>query len=402
MRIGLTVIVLLVSLLAAPRRSESTTTEQALARAVEFLWSKQADDGAWRSERYGVMRSGESLTPFVLSGLMRSIGSLSSDEAGRVRLAARFILDHLDDEGAIGRSDPDVFEYPVYSTAFAVESLLRVASYEKAWGGGPAEDFRQAARRMQRFLATAQYREVNGFQETDVAYGGWGFNAPVQSGVVGHMDLAHTRKALASLATWNEPSQLQQLRNRAEQFLLLMQKHPDAAVPQPHPIEIPDGKQRSTFDGGFYFSPIALSANKAPYDEETCSWPSYATATCDGILSLLAAGVGEDDPRLAAAVNWLQEHDNVDYPEGVPTDHPEPWGDAVRFYHYAVRAEVYRRLEFPIADQTRLAAAVVARQQPDGSFVNTMSPLMKEDDPVLCTTLAVMALQQLVHDVPRR
>ena len=386
-------LVLLVTLQTAACRAESVTTEQALARAVEYLWSKQTANGSWRSEQYGVMRSGESLTPFVLNALLRSIDSLSSDEAGKVLRAAQFITEHIDDEGALGRSDPDVLEYPVYSTAYAIESFRRIQSFHELLG----LDGYEWIRRMQAFLISAQYQEANGFSEVDVPYGGWGFNAPVRSGVVGHMDLAHTRKALAVLQSLADAPEAHALRQRAQLFLLLMQKHPDAAAPQPHPVEIPGTEHPSPFDGGFYFSPVALSANKALYDEKNSCWRSYATATCDGILALLAAGVGEDDKRLVAAVEWLKEHTDVDYPQGVPTDHPEPWGDAIRFYHYAVRAEVYRRLNFLVEDRARLAAAVIAHQRPDGSFVNTMSPLMKEDDPVVCTTLAAMALEHLVQ-----
>lgn len=368
--------------------AEPATTEEALARAVEYLWSKQAEDGSWRSEQYGVMRGGESLTPFVLHALLQSIDEMSADEAGRVLRAAEFISSHIDDEGAIGRSDPDILEYPVYSTAFALESFCRIQNYRHLLGAAGDE----AMDHMAAFLRSAQYQEANGFSETDVAYGGWGFNAPVRSGVVGHMDLAHTRKALAALRSLPDTPETQALLQRAQQCLLLMQKHPDATAPQPHPVEIVGPPPPSSFDGGFYFSPIALSANKALYDEQRYCWRSYATATCDGILALVAAGVDEDDERLATAVEWLKARSDVNYPQGVPTDHPEPWGDAVRFYHYSVRGEVYRKLSFPADDRERLAAAVVAHQRPDGSFVNTMSSLMKEDDPVLCTALAVLAL----------
>jgi hypothetical protein len=127
-------------------------------------------------------------------------------------------------------------------------------------------------------------------------------------------------------------------------------------------------------------------------DQPAPHFRSYATATCDGILALLAAGVPRGDERVSAAEAWLRRHSNLDYPQGVPTDHPEPWGEAIRYYHYAVRAEVYRRLDWPADERAALAALVRSRQRPDGSFVNDASPLMKEDDPVLCTGLAMVAL----------
>jgi hypothetical protein len=119
---------------------------------------------------------------------------------------------------------------------------------------------------------------------------------------------------------------------------------------------------------------------------------SYATATCDGVLALLSAGVPRDDERVVHAIEWLRQHDDLAYPQGVPADHPEPWGEALRFYHYAVRAEAYAALNWPGDWKTRLAAEVARHQAADGSFRNDLSPLMKEDDPLLCTALAAIAL----------
>jgi hypothetical protein len=42
----------------------------ALARAAAYLWQQQADDGGWHSHTYGLLRSGQSLTPFVLGTLL--------------------------------------------------------------------------------------------------------------------------------------------------------------------------------------------------------------------------------------------------------------------------------------------------------------------------------------------
>src|SRR4029077_2143054 len=138
-------------------------------------------------------------------------------------------------------------------------------------------------------------------------------------------------------------------------------------------------------------SPIVLAANKGREEhvDGASFFRSYATATCDGVLALLAAGVDRGDERVVRAVEWLQAHGDLNYPEGVPTDHPEPWGEAIRFYHYAARAEVYAALDWPGEWRAELAAIVAKTQAEDGSFRNTVSPLMKEDDPVMCTALVV-------------
>ena len=256
---------------------------------------------------------------------------------------------------------------------------------------------------MQGFLKASQLTEKTGFSSYMPAYGGWGFDEPQEPGVPGHMDLAHTRRAIQALAVTNQFLQrdtefLVSIADHAQHFLRVVQKHSAAVAPQPNTNILSCASAPAPpFDGGFYFSPVVLTANKGR--EETTNngatfYRSYSTATCDGILALLAAGVHKDDQRVTAALAWLGKHTDLDYPQGVPTDHPEPWGAAIRYYHYAVRAEVYRALNFPAADRAALAATVAKLQRPDGSFVNTESPLMKEDDPILTTALAVIALSE--------
>src|SRR5262249_23564769 len=42
-----------------------------LARAAGYLWNQQAEDGGWHSHTYGLLRSGQALTPFVLEALLQ-------------------------------------------------------------------------------------------------------------------------------------------------------------------------------------------------------------------------------------------------------------------------------------------------------------------------------------------
>ena len=373
------------------RASDSHSPEDALAHAVGYLWKQQKPDGSWRSPTYGVMHSGQSMTPFVLAAILKAPVKfkLAGDVPG-VEPARDFIRRLIDQKGSLGHVDPDVTEYPVYSTAYAVQCLVESSD----------SDDRKLVGRMAEFLTGAQYQPDNGFQETDVAYGGWGFDAPPKPGKTGHIDLAHTRRALDALRLTERWSQLAATRTRAESFLRLLQKQPDAVAKQPAVDE--EGTPSADpppFDGGFYFTPVVIAANKGRVEKSPgpC-WRSYATATCEGILALLAAGVPRSDPRVAAAVRWLDEHTNVDYPQGVPKDQPEPWGESIRYYHYMVRAEAYRALDWDRAERAKLAAAIIRQQRPDGSFQNPAAPLMKEDDPLLCTALATIAINSCLGE----
>src|SRR5580704_4066330 len=67
------VLMILMALAACATRTqpEPPPPQTPLGRAAAFLWKQQADDGGWHSHTYGLLRSGQSLTPFVLDGLLR-------------------------------------------------------------------------------------------------------------------------------------------------------------------------------------------------------------------------------------------------------------------------------------------------------------------------------------------
>jgi squalene-hopene/tetraprenyl-beta-curcumene cyclase len=283
----------------------------------------------------------------------------------------------------LGRADPEVLEYPNYATAYALRCLVRARRPQD----------RDLMKRMVAYLAAQQYGPARGFSEQSPAFGGWGFGGDYPPGETGHMDLAHTRHVLQALREAGEVEPA--VFTRAQQFLRFVQQHPDDPRPQLTADGSPAGSKIAPYDGGFYFSPMVLGANKGRTGtdaEGNTYFRSYATASCDGLLALLAAGVPRDDERVAAAARWLAKHPRLDYPEGVPRDLPEPWGESIHFYHLAVRSEVYRRLRWPGAWRTEIVRLLDGQQDRCGRFVNRRCHLMKEDDPLLCTTLAVIAL----------
>jgi hypothetical protein len=135
-------------------------------------------------------------------------------------------------------------------------------------------------------------------------------------------------------------------------------------------------------DGGFFFSTVNLDTNKA--GDVGGKYRSYGTTTCDGILSLRAAGVPANDPRVARAQAWLKKNH---LEERAPGFDLEParmgWSEGLRFYYAAAvtRAMPSLPVQLPV-------------QNDDGSFVNK-SNLVKEDDPLIATAFA---LRVLCHD----
>ncbi len=369
-----------------PQETENLLAKRVLNKATAFLQAKQSADGAWRSETYGLLKSGQSLTPFVLFALTDSPDGSQIPNKDSIRRAMRFLRNQSDPNGVHGRADPDFLDYPNYSTAYALRCFLRFGN----------EDDRARIGKMTSYLEAQQFSEKAGFEPKSPAYGGWGFGINGRPTLSSFVDLSHTRRVLASLARAKPVSP--KIRIRAERFLALLQKSPKEKRAPIIPGSTEEKTGQAPHDGGFFSSPNVAYANKGrtEVDPKTgqAFYRSYATATCDGILSLLALGIDKSDPRITSAARWLRTNEDWNLPGGIPLNDPAPWAESMRFYHLMVRAEAYSALDMPGDWRKTLARFLADKQLPDGSFLNPEGRLMKEDDPTLCTTYAVIALNR--------
>ncbi len=357
--------------------------EALLTKATDYLWSKQADDGGWHSETHGILRGGQAWSPFVLLALVDAPGTIARRKDSAVERGLEFVRAHVNDEGVLGLSDPDVFEYPNYATSYAVRLLVR----EEGKNDGPL------IARMSDYLASQQLTEHRGFTEQDPVYGAWGFGETnLPPGTPGFADLSHTRRVLQALhdAGFEDSTACR----KAELFLRIVQKHPAETRRQPG---MEDGTQGTpSYDGGFYFSPVVVARNKGGM-ENSGLFRSYATATCDGVLALFLAGVPRDDERMVSALNWLSSHPLLDHPEGIPEDSPDRWQDVMFFYHLLVRSEVYSTFGVEGPWRSEIISLLEQRQHADGSFANPSGELNKEDDPILATAMVVYILTNMIR-----
>src|SRR5437667_10019301 len=92
----------------------------ALRRGCQYLWSQQAEDGGWHSRTYGLLKSGQSLTGFILNALLQIPEQSCERPPGGVDRAIAFHKRNTNSEGAIGKMDPLLYDYPNYATALAV------------------------------------------------------------------------------------------------------------------------------------------------------------------------------------------------------------------------------------------------------------------------------------------
>jgi hypothetical protein len=309
-----------------------------------------------------------------------------------VERALAFIRTTISADGTVGVDGLPVAEYPTYAAAYALRCLVRY--------GDPADH--GLRERLCSRLANEQLREQTGFDPHDPAYGGWSFG-PRPEGSPGHVDLSITRHVLEALAEARflardeALARRETIADRAEQFLAYHQRDPRDLRPQPPDRAGPLGAIPPPSDGGFYLSAIVTAANKGGIatDAETGRryFASYASATAEGLLALLAVGVETADPRVEAARAWLVErHPRIDIHEGIPENDPTGWQDGLRLCHLAVRAEAHAAMGGPEGWRESIRREFARFQRADGAVQNLAGALMKEDDPYLGTALAVIAL----------
>ncbi len=313
---------------------------------VQWLWNQQAADGGWHSETYGLLRSGQSLTPFALLTLLETDASAAPQNVDR---ALKFIAAHTAKDGSLGRMDESSQDYPNYATSLAIRAIVRARR--------PGWEARIAP--MVRYLRTQQFADENGWKPADDPYGGWGMGGErLRPPNTGHVDLSMTRHVLQALreagAGVDDVA--------VKRALIYLRKLQDA-------------------DGGFIFSTTEEDTNKAGCpDVGHCR--SYGTATADGVLALVAVGA---DPKNAWA--WL-ERNQIETGRIAGFEGPvyERWHRGLAYYYGAVLSEA------AAAVGAKVPAWGAPSPLPGGWYANTEN-LVKENDPLIATVFAIRQSQ---------
>lgn len=347
-----------------------------LRKAVEFLWEQQGDDGGWHSQTHGILKSGQTCTAFVMDALLAVPDSIYPVGQSRVEEGLAFIVQHTNAEGALGKSDPDLMEYPNYATAFGCKVLLE--------HGNP--EHKALAGQMLDYLLNQQFDEDREYELSHAVYGGWGFGEEgLTPGNPGHVDLSHTRRILQTLRIGGKLEV--ECAAKAKIFLLRLQKSNKIQPPEEGLLS---QFEAPAFDGGFLYSPVQEDVNKGGWAVDSGRYmQSYATATCDGILA--ASTLADVEEIKKDAGEWLLKHPDWSAPEGIPIDHFQQWHKVMFYYHLSVRAQAYQALGWEDW-QDELMAELTGKQAEDGHFANLDGAANKENDPLIATAMVVKAL----------
>lgn len=351
----------------------------ALDRASRFLVEFQGTDGAWRSDHYGFFRSGDALTPLVLTALQSCSDRDYLAEQGLV--GGSEWLESLTERVSKSSEAWTMLKYPLFTASYA-------ARYYAALG-----DTARAASWAE-CIAGLQHSEALGWAPSEARHGAWS-DAPLPPGKpegrneevpdMLNPNISATAIAVLGLAA----------AGRADQARLAL-----PFIEKCHNWRSIGPAQDSTFDdGGFFFALGDPARNKAGVAGKDAAghqrYRSYGSATCDGIASLLALGSKPSDARLAAGLEWLRTRLTVEL------NHTGTWpadrADSARalLYYYAQALGLVfkqcKELPWVARAQENLWRGLIALQNRDGSWSNPDAESC-EDDPIVATAFAMHAL----------
>ncbi len=352
----------------APSRGE---VDAAYDRGVAFLLAARAPEGWW--EAFGQPEPG--ISAIAALALLRS----GDPEA---RAAAQPTLDWLvslqEDDGSIHAG-----RVQVYTTSVAVGALVAADDPKYA----------DAIARARAFLEGVQVDEGEGYDPDHKFYGGIGYGGDLRP------DLSNLQYAMEALhqagAGPDDPAFrramrfLQRVQNRSE-------SNPETYYDQGDPRPVRAGN-----DGGAVYYPGNSPAGYDLLPDGTRVARSYGSMTYALVKCYVFAGLPLDDPRLAAAVGWIQSHWTLEVNPGFDLVRDPKSGAQGLFYYYETVAEALDAAGLLWVTDTagvrhdwraELTAELLRRQRDDGSWVNEDAPRWWEGNPVLCTGYALSAL----------
>ena len=357
---------MLLTAVIAPLPTCAQTNETAelyrpmIQQGVAYLKKAQLPDGSFHRQ------ADPGVTALVTTGLLRS--GVSPDDAA-VAKALGYLKSYVRDDGGIYREGSFYRNY---------ETCLAIMCFVEANDDGRYDPLLAAAKA---FVKQLQWDEGEGIATGDVEYGGAGYGRHKRP------DLSNTQFMIDALLAAGEESNSEAIQ-RAIVFVSRCQNLPSSHNQTEFPAKNPDG--------GFYYTPASGGVSQAgehvSEDGVTGGLRSYGSMTYAGLKSMIFAGLDATDPRVQAAVEWIEQNYDL-------TENPG-MGDSGLYYYLHTFAKSLAALKQPTlitADgvghnwRNDLIRQLASTQQEDGSWVNANERWL-EGDKNLVTGYVLLAL----------
>lgn len=378
----------------------------AINDAVQYLLQKQSDDGLWRSEYYGNLKQGAGISSLVLYALAHAKPYLKEWPEESFDKGLKALQPNIEKNGYV--SNDDGADYSNYGSAMYLIAALK--------SGHEIPDNIES--KLVEYLVGSQLGQEDGFDSGNPDYGGWdlsgwmigkrpttGTNISVSSSVI---------EALA--AYFPVPNSIENDHPGLLKGVVRGDLEFDSVTGSIETAAEWVGKCQNRDeqgDGGFFFHP------KVNHDGNKAGWPtnhrrrarSYGSATADGYRSLLTLekliaaadmNTGQENDRFdlhknaARANDWLEEHDQLKTVPGFEEEASEQgWKQGLKFYYLYSRAKTFALMDDDLDKDLpkRIVEELLELQKEGGYWQNPVSR-MREDDPIIATCFALIALSE--------
>jgi squalene-hopene/tetraprenyl-beta-curcumene cyclase len=278
-------------------------------------------------------------------------------------------------EYLLGFSHPDGGIYAEGSFYQNYETCIAIMALSAANKDGR---YTRRIEEAQKFARQLQWDEGEGKKSADVEYGGGGYGRNKRP------DLSNTQFLIEALKA-QETEENRAAISRALIFVSRCQNlkgpHNDTPFPEKNP------------DGGFYYTPASGGSSQAG-TTDSGGLRSYGSMTYAGLKSMIFAGVKADDPRVQAAMRWLEKNYTLQENPGM--------GTSGLFYYYHTMAKALNAVgssQFKDAEglehpwKLQMIRILAEKQQANGSWVNPNDRWL-EGDANLVTAYALLTLDQ--------
>lgn len=330
---------------------------QTVQRGVDYLLNEgQAEDGSYSA------KISPAVTALCVDALLRS-GRSPDDPA--IAKSLKYLEGFVQPDGGI---------YKPGSTIQNYETSIAIMCFTEANKDGRYKDLIKAA---EKYVKTIQWGADGKVDEANVNYGGAGYG---RSGT--RPDLSNTGFLLEALQSAGAESNDEAVQ-RALIFVSRCQNLPSKY----NTTEL----AKKDPDGGFFYTIADGGASMAGKSEDG-GLRSYGSMTYVGLKSMIFAGLGPDDERVKAAINWIKNHYDLSSNPGL--------GQAGLYYGYHTFGKAMSALgsdKFTDAKgvehpwKAELLQQLAKRQQDNGSWVNT-EKRFQEGDANLVTSYALLTL----------
>ncbi len=348
--------------LADQDRETQVTARRLAERCAKYLLSAQEPDGGW------AVQTGPGVSALVLKALIQE--PTVGPKHPAVRRGVECVLRSQREDGGVYSAEGLLKNYES-SVVLSMLAALQDPAYE------------QPIAALQKFLKGDQWDETKGKSPDDAWYGGAGYGPHKRP------DLSNTQMMLEALHDSGLPPD-DPVYKKALVFIQRCQMLGETND---------QTFAKGATEGGFIYTPVGGGESKAGDEDQDgrSALRCYGSMTYAGFKSMLYAGLGRDDRRVRAALEWVRRHWTLQYNPNMP----EAQSRQGLFYYYHVFGRALAAYGEPvIKDDTgrehawrqELVAQLAKTQQPDGSWVNDADRWM-EGLPALTTAYSLLALE---------